>query len=181
MKKETDVRAQSNLILQALPKGILVNTQAAGRFNSMVIGWGMLGTVWGKPVFITYVRTSRYTYEQLEKNPEFTVSIPLDGKLDPEIFRVCGSLSGRDVHKDEELGLTLVPGDTVSVPGIKEVPATLECKVIYRQMLDGNALPSDIRERLYKGFGTAEGPDPEHELHAMFYGEVTASYVIEDQ
>lgn len=32
----------------------------------------------GKPVFITFVRESRFTRSLLEKNGEFTVNIPLD-------------------------------------------------------------------------------------------------------
>ena len=44
-------------------------------------------------MFVIYIREGRFTREQLDKNPEFTVNIPLEGKLDPGIFNVCGSQS----------------------------------------------------------------------------------------
>ena len=61
--------------------GILVTTKTGDKINSMTIGWGTLGVVWEKPVFIAYVRDCRYTWEMLQKNPEFTVNIPV-GEFD---------------------------------------------------------------------------------------------------
>mgnify|MGYP002513837010 CR=1 FL=1 len=100
--------------------------------NTMTIGWGHIGIEWGKPIFIAYVRESRHTYTMLEGNGEFTVNIPM-GQVDKKILGYCGTKSGRDLDKIAQLGLTLEEGDTVSVPGIKEMPLTLECKVIYQQ------------------------------------------------
>lgn len=59
----------------------------------MIIGWGELGISWALPVFTVYVREGRFTRQQLDANPAFTVSIPV-GKIDPKIFRVCGTMSG---------------------------------------------------------------------------------------
>ena len=50
MKEKIDITDYANLITKALPKGILLNTRAY-KFNSMVIGWGNIGTLWGKPTF----------------------------------------------------------------------------------------------------------------------------------
>ena len=50
MKEKIDVTDYANLITKALPKGILLNTNA-DKFNTMVIGWGHLGTLWNKPIF----------------------------------------------------------------------------------------------------------------------------------
>lgn len=35
--------------------------------NSMIIGWGLIGAAWQKPLFIVYVKPERYTYEFIEK------------------------------------------------------------------------------------------------------------------
>ena len=50
MKEKINVTEYAQMIMEALPKGILLSTKAT-KFNSMVIGWGALGTVWGKPAF----------------------------------------------------------------------------------------------------------------------------------
>lgn len=44
MKEKVNISDYANMITKALPKGILLNTFADERFNSMVIGWGHLGT-----------------------------------------------------------------------------------------------------------------------------------------
>ena len=95
----------------------------------MVIGWGYIGRVWERPVFIAYVRTSRYTSELIDSNPEFTVNVPVNG-FTKEAFALCGSKSGRDMDKISMAGLSLVEPEVISVPAIKEFPLTLECRVV---------------------------------------------------
>ena len=174
MKKMIDIWEYAPQILEPIDKGVLVTTQADGKTNTMIIGWGTLGIQWGKPIFTVFVRQSRYTRELLDKNPEITVNIPL-GSLDKEILRVCGRESGRDVDKIQKLGLTLVEGDTVSVPAIAQLPLTLECKVIYRQDQELALIQEENRNRYYKP-GTPNGED----FHTAYYGEITAAYIVKD-
>ena len=161
-------------ILNNIKKGILLTTQADGEVDSMVIGWGMMGVEWLKDIFIVYVRQSRHTLTLLDKNPEFTINVPL-GEIDPEVLRVCGTLSGRDMDKIKTLGLHTVPGQTVSVPAIKELPLTLECKVIYRQDQDLSLLEQPSIDRCYK-----PGTPNEKDFHTAYYGQITAAYILED-
>ena len=44
MKEKININDYANLITKALPKGILLNTKGE-KFNSMVIGWGHIGTL----------------------------------------------------------------------------------------------------------------------------------------
>ena len=178
MKEYVNVSDYASQIVSELPKGILVNTKAGDKFNSMVIGWGMVGVEWGKQIFITYVRTSRCTHDLLEENPEFTVSIPLDGHLSAEMMKVCGSQSGHDMDKAEVLGLTLVEGDEISVPGIKEVPLTLECKLLYKRDQDASLMPKDIADRMYTGWEDPATMDPNKTIHTAYYGEIVKAYII---
>lgn len=161
-------------IMEAVSKGVLLTTQADGEVNTMTISWGTMGIQWAKPIFICFVRQSRHTKTLLDKNPEFTVNIPLGG-CDKNILGVCGSQSGRDVDKIQKLGLTVEPGDTVSVPGIAQLPLTLECKVIYRQDQDLDALCQESRARCYK-----TGTSDETDFHTAYYGEITAAYILKD-
>lgn len=173
MKREVNVWDYAGHIMQDIGKGILLTTQAEGRVNTMTIGWGILGVQWAKPIFIALVRESRYTKQLLDKNGEFTVNVPL-GKIDPQILAICGTKSGRDMDKIKELGLTLEDGMTVSVPAIKELPLTLECRVIYKQDQDPAAIDSAVDARFY-----TKGTKNEGDYHTAYYGEVTAAYIVE--
>ena len=44
--------------------------------NVMTASWGFVGVMWGKKIFITPVRESRYTKTFIDKNNHFTISIP---------------------------------------------------------------------------------------------------------
>ena len=101
----------------------------------MVIGWGHIGTLWGRPTFHVYVRQGRYTKGQLDKTGEFTISVPLD-KPDAAINKICGWQSGNNIDKVKEAGLELVEAETINTPGVKQYPITIECKVLYSQDQD---------------------------------------------
>lgn len=174
MKQEINVFEYASQILEAVNKGVLLTTQADGEVNTMTISWGSLGIEWNKPLFTVYVRQSRHTKGLLDKNPEFTVNMPV-GTVDKQILGVCGTRSGRDLDKIRELGLTLVPGETVSVPAIAQLPLTLECKVLYRQDQDLSALNTAERNRSYQP-GTGE----ENNFHTAYYGQITAAYILKD-
>ena len=173
MKKEVKVWDYAGRIMEAIDEGILLTTAAEGEKDTMVIGWGHIGVIWGKPVFVAYVRESRHTKSLVEKNGEFTVNTPL-APIDKNIIAVCGTKSGRDLDKFAELGLETEDGLTVSVPGIRQLPLTLECKVIYKQDQDSTALHPDVMARYYK-----PGTRNEGDYHTMYFGEITAAYIIE--
>ena len=163
-------------ITSALSGGILLNTNG-DKFNAMVIGWGGLGTCWGKPVFTVYVREHRYTKEQLDKTGEFTISIPLIG-ADPEITKICGWKSGRDIDKANEAGLTLVKPSKIGVPGVKEYPLTLECKVLYSQKQELDSIPEEIRAKSYPQDVDGTYPMANRDAHVAYIGEIVDAYII---
>ena len=173
MKRKIALWDEAGYILDQLGKGVLLTAAADGKVNTMTIAWGALGIQWKKPVFIAFVRESRYTKEFLDKNPEFTVNIPY-GQYDKSILSICGTRSGRDIDKIQELGLTLEESETVSVPGIRQLPLTLECKIIYRQAQDPGEITPENTARYYPKDQNGTG-----DYHTAYYGEVTAAYIIE--
>lgn len=173
MKKEINVWDYAGRINEETGKGILLTTKADGQVNTMTIGWGTLGIQWGKPIFIVFVRQSRHTKAMLEKNGEFTVNVPL-GAVDKNILGICGTKSGRDMDKIKELGLTLEEPNVISVPAIKELPLTLECKVIYKQDQDPAAIARENDERYY-----AKGTPNEGDYHTAYYGQIVSAYIVE--
>ena len=171
MKKKIEVFDYAATILNAVKKGVLLTTRANGKVNTMSISWGALGIEWNKPIFTTYVREGRFTRELLDANGEFTVNVPLEG-CDSSLISKCGTVSGRDVDKIAANGLTLVDGEAVSVPGIKEYPFTLECRVTYKQLQDDSAIaPADLAKFYKPGYGGT---------HIAYFGEIVAAYIIED-
>ena len=176
MKREINVWEYAPQILEAVSKGVLVTTKADGFVDTMTIGWGTLGIQWGKPIFTVFVRESRYTKTLLDKNPEFTINVPL-GEYDKNIISVCGTKSGRDMDKIKELGLHLEESQTISVPGIRELPLTLECKVIYRQEQDPAAINEENTTRYYP----RNEQFPQGDYHTAYYGQIHAAYIIEPE
>ena len=173
MKKKIDVYEYMGEILKGVKSGVLITGKDENKTNSMTISWGLAGIEWGKPVFITFIRESRFTKTLIDKNGEFTVNIPLDESA-KKILAYCGSKSGRDVDKAEELGLTYEEPETISVPGIRELPLTLECKVIYKQTQDIHAITEEDQEKFYP-----QSADGSQDIHVAYYGEIVNAYVIE--
>lgn len=151
--------------LEQIPKGAFLTTEKDGKVNTMTIGWGTCGVMWGRPVFVVGVRPSRYTYQMIDNDMEFTISIPLNQKLKKKLA-FCGTKSGRDVDKFKEIGLTAVKAKEVSVPIIQECELHYECKVVAKHQLISDLMDDTIVDRHY----------PEGDFHMIFYGEIKACY-----
>lgn len=173
MKKIVDPFDYAGQFAKHMNKGILLTTKGQGKINTMTIGWGTVGVEWGKPIFVVYVRESRFTRQLLDENPEFTVNCPV-GELDGHILGFCGTKSGRDTDKIRELGLHLEEPLHISVPGIRELPLTLECKVLYRNPQPTNSMQSAILDRYYPE------KDGERDFHYAYYAEIVSAYLIEE-
>ena len=150
-------------------EGLLLVTQGAdGKPNVMTIGWGMMGAIWSRPIFTVLVRPSRYTYSRLEESSDFTVNV-----LPPELATVashCGTFSGRDHNKFQEMHLTTVPSREVRAPIIQECLLHYECRTLHRHDLAPDTLAQAIHEEAY----------PQGDFHRVYYGEIVATYAEED-
>lgn len=177
MKKEINVFEYGSYILQAVQKGVLLTTKSEDKVNSMTISWGTLGIEWGKTIFTTFVRENRFTKEQLNNSLEFTINIPY-GEYNKKILGFCGTKSGKNIDKIKELGLTLEDGVEVSVPGIKELPLTLECKVLYKKIQDKNEIGAAIKETYYPENIDSSFSGSNKDYHIEYIGEVVKAYII---
>ena len=166
MYKEINFTELSKELLDQLQKGAFLTVKAGDKVNTMTIAWGSLGFMWYKPMFTSMVRYSRYTYELIEKAEDFTVSFPLNGQLKQELG-ICGTKSGKDMDKFGECNLTLKEGEVVKSPIIDECDLHIECKIVYKQPMDENALCQEIKDKAY-GSGN---------YHVLYYGEIVKAYV----
>lgn len=174
MRKEINVFDYATEIIKGVKDGVLVTTTNGEKANTMTISWGSLGIEWGMPVFTAYIRTARYSYGNLEKNGEFTVNIPV-GEYDKKIISTCGSKSGRDVDKIKECNLTLMEAEEVLAPAIKEMKLTLECRVLYKQEQDKEAIPAEIKEKFYR----PDAPNGNNTFHTTFTAQIVKAYIDE--
>lgn len=170
MIKSMEISDRFEEVINALNNGgaFLTSRDENGRVNIMTIGWGTLGTIWGKQIFLVLVRESRYTFSCMNRGDSFTVGIPL-GKMKKELA-FCGSKSGRDYDKVKKLGITLIDGKKVDVPAIQGCQICFECKIINRKLLHKDDFVSpEILSTCY----------PHGNHHMLFFGEIVASYCEE--
>jgi len=142
-------------------RGLLLGAyDAAGRANLMTIGWGALGEVWGKPLWVVLVRPSRYTYKCIEAGGGFTVNVPSAALEDA--CRVCGSQSGRTVDKFVACRLTAERALAVQAPTVAECPIVYECKVVHSNDVLSDRLAREILNGAYPG----------GDFHRVYWGEI---------
>ena len=128
--------------------------------NAMAIGWGAIGSIWSQPIFTVLVRPSRYTYELLEEDGDFTVNV-----MPPKMKRavdLCGSMSGRTHDKFAEAKLTAAPGLHVRAPIIAESVIAYECRTVMTNEVPPDRLDRTIRENAY-----ADG-----DFHRLYFGKI---------
>jgi flavin reductase (DIM6/NTAB) family NADH-FMN oxidoreductase RutF len=141
---------------------LLASCGEKGLPNAMAIGWGTIGIIWRKPIFVVLVRPSRYTYRLLEETGKFTVNIaPPELK---EVVQYCGTVSGRDHNKFKEKGLTAIPSKNIKTPMIKECLLHFECRVVHKNDLIPSELETSIIPTLY----------PKGDFHRVYFGEILA-------
>ncbi len=129
-------------------------------FNTMTVGWGSLGYMWGKPFAQVVVRPTRHTYNFMEKYGTFTLTaFPADKQ---EVLMLLGTKSGRDGDKIAETGLTPITSRKVEAPGFDEAELILECKTSYWDDLNPDHFMASEIDDYY----------PEKDYHRIYFGEI---------
>ncbi len=148
--------------------GLLLVTEGKdGKPNAMTIGWGFLGTMWAKPVFVTAVRHSRHTFELMEEAKVFTINLPAKGM--EATLEFCGTKSGRDHDKFKEMKFTARKGDN-GAPYIEECPVHIECITVFKTDMKPGQLEGGIEKEMYKT----------KDFHMLYFGEVKGVYAAKD-
>jgi flavin reductase (DIM6/NTAB) family NADH-FMN oxidoreductase RutF len=130
-----------------------------------------LTAMWFTPVgfepsrMIVAVSKSTHTYSLLCDTGEFVMSAPSREMMD--IVVMAGRISGRDVDKWRETGLTPVKSKYISVPLIGEAIGNVEYRVVNRMPFDdetdlfvGEALCAYVRKGAMEGELYQEDSDP---------------------
>ena len=95
--------------------------------NAMTCAWG--GICCSAPPAVSIsLRKATATHGNIVSRKAFTINIPGEKFIKQADY--FGTVSGRDVDKFAETGLTPMKGDFVDAPYIKEFPVVLECALI---------------------------------------------------
>lgn len=135
---------------------------ATGRYNTMTVSWGSLGTVWNKPFAQVFCRPQRHTYRFLESFPTFTLSAFRPACRNA--LQLLGSKSGKDGNKILESRLTPVAARTVAAPTFAEAELVFECRKTHAQFLDPTGFQDMAIESNY----------PTRDYHCVYFGEILA-------
>ncbi len=135
------------------------------KMNSMTIGWGGLGVLWGKerPVITVYVEKRRYTHSFMEENEYFTVEAFT--KNYDSVLKYLGTVSGRNEDKMKGSGLT-VGFTELGNPMFEEGRLVLECKKLYGAPFN----PEGFGELAKKEYSNRP-------LHSIYIGEIINAWI----
>lgn len=133
--------------------------------NAMTIGWGGIGTLWGRTALTVYVAEKRYTKEFMDKSQYFTVMV-FDVK-DSKVLNYMGMKSGRDGDKAQALGLHTAYTAN-GTPYYTEATMVIECKIMYAAPFDPQYFKSDAPKKMYANFPAG--------IHSMYIGEVVNAW-----
>jgi len=108
------------------PVVLVTCVDSNGKPNIITLAW--VGVVCSDPPTLGLgIRPHRYSYGLVEDCGEFVVNIPTEEILKETDF--CGVVSGKDLDKFSETGLTPQPAEKVKPPLIRECPVNIECVV----------------------------------------------------
>lgn len=133
-------------------------------FNTMTASWGGLGVLFHKDVATIYVRPQRYTYDFLERYPDFTLSF--FSKDYRPALQILGSKSGRDGDKIAESGLSPVLINA-SAPYFAQAELVLRCRKLYHQDFEPANFADPALHTFYEN----------HDYHRMYIGEIVEALI----
>lgn len=137
----------------------LVSSGTKANANTMTIGWGGVGVIWGKNVAYVFVRESRYTKELMDQGDFFSVAFLNEEYR--EALKYCGVHSGREGDKFKASGLTLATQHGIPYPD--EANLVLLCqKMAEVPITEDTFTMSEIKEKWYK----------DEDYHTMYVAEI---------
>jgi flavin reductase (DIM6/NTAB) family NADH-FMN oxidoreductase RutF len=98
-----------------------------GRDNALVIAYACHCS-FAPPMIMVGITPSRFSHHMIKENGSFVVHL-LD-KSQTELYRVCGSLSGKDSDKLKDHNIKIKDALKVNAGIIEGCPVAIECKVV---------------------------------------------------
>jgi len=137
---------------------------ASGKFNTMTVGWGSFGTMWGMPFAQVVVRPTRHTHAFMEQYDTFTLCALPEARRDA--LQIMGSSSGRDTDKVAAAKLTPLASTAVAAPAYAEAELIVECRKMYWEDVNPGHF---LKPAIAKNY-------PLKDYHRMYFGEIVAIF-----
>ncbi len=125
MKKEVNLKKAKWLVEPGCV--VMVTSGTMEKANVMTISWQTPARNSDPCLILLVMNCVRYSYELIKKNRELVINVPGEELIKQTHF--VGTMTGRNMDKFRESGLTPVPAGIVEPPLIKECAAHLECRV----------------------------------------------------
>lgn len=104
-----------------------------GKSNPITVEWYIRTSI-EPPMYAISIGNNRYSYQCLQNHRFFNIIIPSEEM--GEVIKYCGSKSGKDTDKINDLELDVFKGK-LGLPIIKNARACFECEVV-SQVLSGD-------------------------------------------
>lgn len=117
----------SKALLKPKPIALVVSQSESEGPNLMTAAWWMIAG-YNPFRYMLAVSQKTYTYDIIEENPEFVLSVPSSKMIDA--VTLAGMVSGRELDKIDHLGLETVPGEAIDVPLLADAVGNIECSVL---------------------------------------------------
>jgi flavin reductase (DIM6/NTAB) family NADH-FMN oxidoreductase RutF len=126
MKKEVELSKAKWLVEPGCV--VLVTSGTMENANVMTFSWQTPVNNTDPCLVLLAISHIRYSYELIRQNHELVINIPGEELLEQTHF--VGTVTGRNINKFKESGLTPSPAEMVRPPLIEECAGHLECRVV---------------------------------------------------
>ena len=110
------------------PAGLITSVSEEGTPNIITLGEVFNISIRNPVILGIAITKERYSHELISATREYVVNFPSSSMV--KVVDQCGCVSGRQINKFAEFGLTPVPAEQVKPPLIAECPINIECRVI---------------------------------------------------
>ena len=177
MKKEIELGKAKWLVEPGCV--VLVTSGTMAKPNVMTFSWQTPVNTAGPCLILLAISQVRYSYELIKQNRELVINVPGERLLEQTHF--VGTVSGRDIDKFRESGLTPVPAKMVEPPLIDECAGHLECRLVQvfemetHDLLICEVVRALAEEGLFDGRWIPEKFHTLHYLSGDTYGQLTSA------
>lgn len=118
----------SSTLLFPTPVLLVGTYDKDGKPNLMTVAWaGICNSQ--PPCIAVSLRKATYSHDAILERKAFTIGIPSEAQMEAADY--VGIVSGRNVDKFAETGLTPIKSELVDAPYAEEFPFVLECRLLH--------------------------------------------------
>jgi flavin reductase (DIM6/NTAB) family NADH-FMN oxidoreductase RutF len=153
---------------------VLVTSGTMENPNVMTFSWQTPVNNADPCLIVLAISHVRHSYDLIKQNHELVINVPGEELLEQSHY--VGTVTGKNIDKFKESGLTPVPARVVDPPLIEECAAHLECRVVEifkmqsHDLLVCEVLRAKAEAELFDGKWIPEKFHTLHYLSGNYYG-----------